>query len=59
MGVAQPFRLVTGVLAGMVRLERNSMGIFSCFCSWMVEAHATGTTGGCSMDCFVLEGTHL
>lgn len=39
VGVAQPFRLVTGVLAGMVRLERNSMGIFSCFCSWMVEAH--------------------
>ena len=55
MGVAQPFRLVTGVLAGMVRLEQNSMAIFSCFCSWIVDAHATGTgwTGGCSMDSFV------
>eukprot|EP00438_Fugacium_kawagutii_P007261 Skav221920 [mRNA] locus=scaffold5163:72528:89997:- [translate_table: standard] len=39
VGVAQPFRIAIGLLAGMVRLDGNSVGIFSCFCSWIVDAY--------------------
>ena len=43
VGIAQPFRISMGALAGVVRLESNSTGILNCFCSWIGDVYATWT----------------
>jgi len=39
VGIAQPFRITMGALAGVVRLESNSTGILYCFCSWIGDVY--------------------